>query len=46
MSEQLPKSEHFDEDQKCSKGPKMQNKPYFFFWKQGFVKGGDDQVCP
>ena len=24
-----PKSEKIYEDQKCSKGPKMQNKPYF-----------------
>ena len=38
MSEWLPKSEHFDEDQKCSKGPKMQNKPYYFLWMQGFPK--------
>ena len=40
MSEWLPKSEHFNEDQKCSEGPKMQNKPYIFFWKQGFLKRG------
>ena len=40
MSEKLLKSEHFDEDQKCSKGPKMQNKPYFFFLETGVPKRG------
>ena len=40
MSEWLPKSEHFHEDQKCSEGPKMQNKPYMFFLETGVPKRG------
>ena len=40
MSEWLPKSEHFHEDQKCSEGPKMQNKPYILFLETGVPKRG------
>ena len=36
----IPKSEEFCENQKCSLGPKMQNKQYFFVENTGFQKGG------